>query len=124
MPSQRLLGSRAQRNRLRKFIAEVPKIVGEETDKLMVRVQRNARKRAPLDTGRLRKGISVTSTRRGTFRISVHAKNPKTGYDYALIQHNNPEYKHPVGEYLFVTKAMKEELDLFERRIRRRLKIK
>lgn len=124
MPSQRLLGSRAQRNRLRKFIAEVPEIVGEETDKLMVRVQRNARKRAPLDTGRLRKGISVTSTRRGTFRISVHAKNPKTGYDYALIQHNNPEYKHPVGEYLFVTKAMKEELDLFERRIRRRLKIK
>lgn len=124
MPSQRLLGSRAQRNRLRKFIAEVPKIVGEETDKLMVRVQRNARKRAPLDTGRLRKGISVTSTRRGTFRISVHAKNPKTGYDYALIQHNNPEYKHPVGEYLFVSKAMKEELDLFERRIRRRLKIK
>jgi len=124
MPSQRLLGSRAQRNRLRKFIAEVPKIVGEETDKLMVRVQRNARRRAPLDTGRLRKGISVTSTRRGTFRISVHAKNPKTGYDYALIQHNNPEYKHPVGEYLFVSKAMKEELDLFERRIRRRLKIK
>lgn len=124
MPSQRLLGSRAQRKRLRKFIAEVPEIVGEETDKLMVRVQRNARKRAPLDTGRLRKGISVTSTRRGTFRISVHAKNPKTGYDYALIQHNNPEYKHPVGEYLFVSKAMKEELDLFERRIRRRLKIK
>lgn len=124
MPSQRLLGSRAQRNRLRKFIAEVPEIVGEETDKLMVRVQRNARRRAPLDTGRLRKGISVTSTRRGTFRISVHAKNPKTGYDYALIQHNNPEYKHPVGEYLFVSKAMKEELDLFERRIRRRLKIK
>lgn len=124
MPSQRLLGSRAQRKRLRKFIAEVPEIVGEETDKLMVRVQRNARRRAPLDTGRLRKGISVTSTRRGTFRISVHAKNPKTGYDYALIQHNNPEYKHPVGEYLFVSKAMKEELDLFERRIRRRLKIK
>jgi hypothetical protein len=124
MPYIKLSGSRAQRERLKRLIAEVPKIVGEETDKLMVRVQRNARKRAPLETGRLRKGIKITSTRRGTFRISVRAKNPKTGYNYALIQHNNPEYKHPVGEYLFVTKAMKEELDLFERRIRRRLKIK
>jgi hypothetical protein len=124
MPSQKLTGSQAQRDRLKRFIAEVPKIVGEETNELMIRVQQNARGRAPLETGRLRKGISVTSTRRGTFRVSIHAKNPKTGYDYALIQHNNPEYKHPVGEYLFVTKAMKEELDLFERRVRRRLRIK
>ena len=124
MPSQKRSGPQAQGERLKRFIAEVPKIVGEEIIELMVRVQRNACNRAPLDTGRLRKGISVTSTRRDTFRISIHAKNPKTGYDYALIQHNNPEYEHPVGEYLFVTKAMKEELDLFERRVRRRLKIK
>ena len=124
MPSQKLSGSQVQRDRLKRFIAEVPKILGEETNELMVRVQRNACNRAPLDTGRLRKGISVTSTQRGTFRVSIHAENPKTGYDYALIQHNNPEYEHPVGEYLFVTKAMKEELDLFERRVRRRLKIK
>lgn len=124
MPSQKLSGSQVQRDRLKRFIAEVPKILGEETNELMIRVQRNARNRAPLDTGRLRKGISVTSTRRGTFRVSIYAENPKTGYDYALIQHNNPGYVHPVGEYLFVTKAMKEELDLFERRIKRRLRIK
>lgn len=124
MPSQRLNGSLAQRNRLKKFIADCPKIIGQETDELMIRVQENARKRAPMNTGRLREGIHVTSTKRGTFRISVHANNPRTGYNYGIIQHNNPNYHHPVGEYLFVTKAMKEELDLFKRRVMRRLKIK
>ena len=62
MPSQKLSGSQAQKDRLKRFIAEVPKIIGEETNELMERVQRNARNRAPLDTRRLRKGISVTST--------------------------------------------------------------
>lgn len=58
-------------------IARVPVLTGELQDSIQVDVSMSPRY----------PGIIATAT----------AKNPKTGYDYALIQEVNEEYEHPNG---------------------------
>lgn len=122
MPSQGIHGLEAQRKRLRAWAKNVDTLTASEVQDLANRIAENARNRAPVKTGRLQHGIRVGVTRRKTLIASTHAFNPKTNFDYALLQHNNTHYKHPKGEALYLTKAVREEFDIFEKRIRRRMR--
>lgn len=54
----------------------------------------------PLETGALRDSILVTVSRNPRYPgiiATAEAHNPRTGYDYAMIQEVNEEYKHDEG---------------------------
>lgn len=106
--------------KLNTFHRETPQVVQEELRTLGFRIQTHARNLAPMQTGRLRKGIQ-TRILRNTLYVYTHAYNPRTGYDYAYIQHNNPDYKHSIGEYRFLTKAVNMERNNYIHRVQRRL---
>ena len=55
---------------------------------------------APVDTGRLRKSADpevIISNNKARANVTFSAKDPETGYDYALIQHEDLTFKHPNG---------------------------
>lgn len=105
---------------LNTFHKETPVVIQDELRTLGYRIQARARSLAPEQTGRLRKGIQARVLR-NTLYVYAHAYNPRTGYDYAYIQHNNPDYKHPIGEYRFITKAVNMERKSYVSRVQRRL---
>ena len=53
----------------------------------------------PMETTRLRKSFKWTvvtnNSKMKVLQIQMSALNPKTGYDYAWIQHENMRYQHP-----------------------------
>lgn len=106
--------------KLNTFHRETPQVVQEELKSLGLRIQTRARALSPVQTGRLSRGIQ-TRVLRNTLYVYAHAYNPRTGYDYAYIQHNNPDYHHPVGEYRFLTKAVNLERKNYIYRVQRRL---
>lgn len=108
-------------SKLQSYKQSIPKIVDEELSHLGKNIVTRAKVLAPKDKGYLRKGIRY-SILNGRLYVYAHAYNKRTGYDYAPIQHNNPSYKHSVGEYLFLTKAVKIETRNFKRRVQRRLR--
>lgn len=110
-------------NKLTQFRSNIPSIVNDELSLLGKNITTRAKVMAPKKSGVLRKGIRY-SVLNGRLYVYAHAYNKRTGYDYAPIQHNNPSYHHPVGEYLFLTKAVEIETKNFKRRIQRRLRPK
>lgn len=108
-------------NKLNNFQRSIPNIMNSELQDLGHRVVTRARSLAPEKTGRLRRGIRY-SVLNGSLYVYAHAYNQRTGYDYAPIQHNNPDYHHTTGEYLFLKKAVDIESRNFMRRVKRRLK--
>lgn len=55
----------------------------------------------PVDTGRLRDSIIVDVSRSPRYPgiiATAEAHNPRTGYDYALIQEVNEAYRHDPGQ--------------------------
>lgn len=87
-------------------------------------IDKHTRPLVPLETGRLRESVMRPNGMlvEGDFmsqEIEYSARNPKTGFDYALIQHENFEYRHSVGQALYLTDGMAESEDevirLFEK---------
>ena len=87
-------------------------------------VDRHTRPLVPLETGRLRESIMRRNGMlvEGDFmsqEIEYSERNPKTGFDYALIQHENFEYRHDVGQWMYLTDGMAESendvIKLFEK---------
>ena len=87
-------------------------------------IDRHTRPLVPLETGRLRQSVMRPNGMlvEGDFmsqEIEYSARNPKTGFDYALIQHENMYYHHDVGQALYLTDGMAQSendvIKLFEK---------
>lgn len=75
----------------------------------------------PVDTGRLKRSGKVTKIKGGA-RISYEARNPKTGYNYAPIQHENKYFKHRVGNAKYLEKPVQDNIGLLKAMIRSEIK--
>ena len=89
-------------------------------------IDKHTRPLVPYETGRLRQSVMRPNGMlvEGDFmtqEIEYSARNPRTGYDYAFIQHETPYhiYKHKVGQWHYLTDGMTESenevIRLFER---------
>ena len=108
-------------DKLNNLQQETPQIIEDEFKTLGRAIMNRARSLAPEETGALKKGIRYINTKTH-LTVYVHAYNKRTGYDYSIIQHNNPNYHHSIGEYQFLKKAVDIETQNYKRRIARRVK--
>lgn len=80
-------------------------------------IQGTAESYVPVQTGRLRDSIMVNvsySPRYPGIIATAEAHNPRTGYDYALIQEVNEDYQHPNGgQAHYLEQAFREGVEYF-----------
>ena len=108
-------------DKLTRLQKETPQIIEDEFKTLGRAIMDRARSLAPEETGALKKGIRYINAKT-RLTVYAHAYNRRTGYDYSIIQHNNPNYHHPIGEYQFLKKAVDIETQNYKIRIARRLR--
>lgn len=68
----------------------------------------------PVDTGALKRSGVIEEVENG-MKIKYHSENPKTGYNYAVIQHENMSFHHRVGQAKYLEDAIKNNIDEIER---------
>lgn len=64
----------------------------------------------PVDTGRLKRSGKITKLEDG-YRLQYRAENPKTGYNYAPIQHENMNFKHKVGQAKYLESPIIRDME-------------
>lgn len=85
-----------------------------------------ASERAPVDTTRLRKSVDPEVSIKGSkirATVTFSAKDPKSGYDYALKQHEDMSFKHPKGgEAKYLERPMNENREKYKKHIADKIK--
>lgn len=64
----------------------------------------------PVDTGRLKESGEVVEIPKG-YSVVYSTENPETGYNYAMIQHENLEYHHEVGQAKYLEEPLRRNAD-------------
>ena len=99
-------------NDLRRTKEQIKKNVASDSFEILDIIDRHTRPLVPLETGRLRQSVMrpnmLVEKDFLSQEIEYSARNPRTGFDYALIQHENMYYKHRVGQALYLTDGMAE----------------
>lgn len=93
-------GLREIKEDLRQALKDHHTLLSEKMEKAADYIYSGAFERVPVKTGELQDSIQVDvsySPRYPGIIAVATAKNVKTGYDYALIQEVNEEYKHVNG---------------------------
>ena len=98
---------------LEKQIADIPNKTLKGIEKAMGIIYDASQPLVPVDTGALKRS-GVIQDVKGGFKIKYHSENPKTGYNYAVIQHENTSFKHRVGQAKYLEDAIKNNLDEIE----------
>lgn len=118
-------GIKEAKANLQRFLRHVEGVTTQEMESLRIKVETQAKIEAPFKTGKLEESITVRVSRSKSKRglnVRALARNPKTGYNYALIQHENMAYKHTKGKSHFIEDPFNREVKKFQDRVRRRLK--
>lgn len=93
-------GLRQIKNDLRNMLKEQHTLALADMEDLADEIYANASSLVPYDTWELQSSIQVDVSRSPRYPgiiATASAKNPKTGYDYALIQEENEDYEHEPG---------------------------
>lgn len=98
-------------NDLVKSKEQIKKNVEADSFEILEIINKHTEPLVPYETGRLRASVMRPNGMlvEGDFmsqEIEYSAKNPRTGFDYALIQHENFYYRHNVGQALYLTDGM------------------
>lgn len=78
-------------------INQLPQRTMKGIEKAMEIIYQSSQPLVPVDTGRLKRSGKITQIDNG-YQLKYKAVNPKNGYDYAPIQHENTKFKHKVGQ--------------------------
>lgn len=103
-------------NDLIKVKEQIKQNVASDSFEILEIVNKHTEPKVPYETGRLRASVMRRNGMliEGDFmsqEIEYSARNPKTGYDYAMIQHENLLYRHRVGQALYLREGMFESQD-------------
>lgn len=104
------------RNDLIKVKEQIKQNVASDSFEILEIVNKHTEPKVPYETGRLRASVMRPNGMliEGDFmsqEIEYSARDPKTGYDYAFIQHENLLYRHRVGQALYLREGMFESQD-------------
>lgn len=103
-------------NDLIKVKEQIKRNVASDSFEILEIVNKHTEPKVPYETGRLRASVMRPNGMliEGDFmsqNIEYSARDPKTGYDYAFIQHENLLYRHRVGQALYLREGMFESQD-------------
>lgn len=114
------------RRNLRNMRTEVRKKTIEAFEDVVLDLADKSMNLAPVDTGKLRKSVDPDVKIRGhkiTASVTFSAKNPETGYDYALIQHEDLTFKHPKGgQAKYLEQPLKENQERYKKYVADKVK--
>lgn len=114
-------GLRQIKNDLRNMLKEHRTMALTEMENLADEIYGKAQSLVPYDTWELQSSIQVDvshSPRYPGIIATASAKNVKTGYDYALIQEENEDYKHKPGRQAhYLAQPFGEAVQEFFRRM-------
>ncbi len=88
----------------------IPQKTMKGIEKAMGIIYNSSQPLVPVDTGRLKRSGKITQIKNG-YQLKYKALNPKNGYDYAPIQHENTTFKHRVGQAKYLEKAVTMNMD-------------
>lgn len=106
---------------LETFLKKVPQIQKEELQATATEIIAQMEEEVPEDTGRLLEGLYVHITKRG-LTAGANAHDPRSGYNYAVIQHENEEFFHDKGKPFYVSQPFVEGVARLVKNINRRFK--
>ena len=112
-------------NDLTKSKEQIKKNVASDSFEILEIVNKHTEPLVPLETRELRASVLKNPKPmlvEGDYmsqEITYSAKNKRTGFDYALIQHENFEYHHRFGQWLYLTDGIIESEDEVYRLIER-----
>lgn len=101
---------------LQSQINDIPNKTMKGIEKAMGIIYDDSQPRVPVDTGALKRSGIVEQVDKG-YKIKYHSENPKNGYNYAVIQHENTSFKHRVGQAKYLEDAIKSNMDKIEKAI-------
>ena len=98
-------------NDLKRTKEQIKKNVASDSYEILETINRHTEPLVPYETGRLRASVMrpngmLIEKDFMSQEIEYSARNPRTGFDYALIQHENFYYRHRVGQALYLTDGM------------------
>lgn len=116
---------KACRKELQQFLRKVDSVQEQELDTLSSEMLAEMQRRAPYKTGKLESGVYCRrSNSAKTKGIVAGAVAMNGSYNYAVVQHENEDFEHPVkGEAHFVSGPFEEGVERFMDRVERRLKL-
>lgn len=125
MASFDLRGDREMRRKLEALEKAFPRRVAgalrQEAEVIMTRSKRDF---VPVDLGTLRSSGHVEDPKIGVDgTISVTLAYGSAAAPYALIQHENPDFRHTVGTWKYLEKPLRAAKGGMEARLARRLKL-
>ena len=126
MPSAASVASvQAAKNRLTKFLKTLDTVPLEELDKTAQAIKVKAIDQTPYKTGKLEQSVYVRVSRdKRRPGLVAGASAKSSGYDYAGIQHENTQYRHPIkGKAHYISDPFNQEVTNLKRRLRRKLKV-
>lgn len=98
---------------LQNQIADIPNKTMKGIEKAMGIIYDASQPLVPVDTGALKRSGKIEEVDKG-LKIKYHSENPKNGYNYAVIQHENTSFNHRVGQAKYLEDAIKNNLDKIE----------
>ena len=108
------------KKRLTKFIRTLDTVPIEILEQEAVRIRSEAKAETPYKTGKLEKSVYVSVARdKRRPGLVVGASARSKGYNYAGIQHENTQFRHPVKGKAFY---LRDPFNRGVRRITRRIK--
>ena len=91
-------------------INQIPNKTMQGIEKAMEIIYQSSQPLVPVDTGRLKRSGKITQIKNG-YQLKYKALNPKNGYDYAPIQHENLKFNHKVGQAKYLETAVAVNMD-------------
>lgn len=94
-----LPGVEMTKAKLRKFLKTVDTVPRNILEDEAEQTEMEAKQETPYKEGTLEDSVYVNVSRdkrRPGFRLGARAHDPNTGFDYAYIQHESPDFNHPI----------------------------
>ena len=117
----RAIGLKEIKDDLRQMLREHRTLALKELESTASDIYTGAQAKVPVATGALQSSIQVDVSRNPRYPgiiATAEAHNPKTGYDYALIQEVNEDYVHPNGgQAHYLEEPFRDAVNEFFRRM-------
>lgn len=114
------------RKNLTKFLRTLETVPVQEMEQSAITMKANMIAKTPYKDGRLERSVYARVSRdkrRPGIVAGASARDPKTGYNYAGIQHENEKFKHPIkGTDHFISDPFNEEAERLIDRIQKGVK--
>lgn len=113
------------KDKLTNMLKTLDEFEGAELEKVRANIHTKAIAQTPYKSGKLEASVYVRISRqkgRPGLVAGARANAPKTGYNYAVIQHENTTFNHPIkGKAHYLSDPFRQEVDNFIKRMKRRL---